>query len=154
MIVRQMHPQELDATMLCFNYYADEAKETVPGFAEAYDEDSMVATVRHYAANYQYIWYNMYEGQRPVGFIGGFMSECPWNNQLVIANLSFVYLLPTHRSMENFKQLYKTFEGWATGINAHQITAGDIGIDVERSKRLYEHLGFKPVLLMVKETPK
>lgn len=152
MIVRQMQPHELDGTMLCFNYYADEAKEKVPGFAEAYDEDSMCATVRRYASNYQYIWYNAYEGQRPVGFIGGFMSECPWNDQLVIANLSFVYMLPTHRSMENFKQLYKTFEEWAKGVNAHQITAGDIGIDPDRSEKLYEYLGFKPVLLMVKET--
>lgn len=151
MVVRQMQPNELDATYLLFNYYADEAAEKVPGFAEAYDENSMVETIRLYATNYEYIWFNMYEGQRPVGFIGGFMSLCPWNKQLVLANIGFVYLLPSHRNMDNFKQLLKKFEEWAKTINAYQITAGDIGIDIERSRTLYEYFGFKPVLLMVKE---
>lgn len=151
MIVRKMQAHELDATVILFNYYRDEAIEAKPQIADEYDEDSMIATIRHYAANYQYIWLNAYEGQRPVGFVAGYMSECPWNNQLVIANIAFIYLLPSHRGMDNFKMLMKGIEEWAKTINAHQITAGDIGIDLERSQTLYEYFGYKPALLMVKE---
>ena len=152
MIVRTMQPYELDATVILFNYYRDEAIESVPRIAEEYDENSMVDTIRNYAIRDQYIWLNMYEGQRPVGFIAGFIAQTPWNKDLLIANISFVYLLESHRTLENFKDLYSRFEEWARTFNAYQITGGDIGINIERSQRLYEHLGFKPVLLMVKET--
>lgn len=152
MIVRTIQSYELDATMILFNYYRDEAVESLPRIAEEYDENSMIDTVRNYTIRNQYVWFNMYEGQRPVGFIAGFISATPWNKDLLVANISFVYLLTSHRSMDNFKSLYSKFEEWANSFEAYQITGGDIGINVDRSQRLYEHLGFKPVLLMVKET--
>ena len=151
MIVRQMQPYELDATMICFNYYRDEAIESIPKIADEYDENSMVETVRHYATHYESIWLNAYEGQRPVGFVGGYLSQCPWNKQLVTANVAFIYMLPSHRSLDNFKQLMQAFTEWAKTCECYEITAGDIGIDIERSQRLYEHLGFKSLLMMTKE---
>jgi GNAT superfamily N-acetyltransferase len=145
-----MQPYELDSTMICFNYYRDEAIEAVPGFADEFDDDSMTDTVRSYASHYDCIWLNAYEGQRVVGFIGGYLSQCPWNKNLVSANAAFIYLLPSHRGLENFKQLLDAFTEWAKTCNCYEISAGDIGIDMERRQRLYEHFGFKPVLMMTK----
>lgn len=151
MIVRKMHPQELDATIICFGYYRNEAIESLPRIAEEYDENSVLETIRMYASNYQYCWFNAYEGSRPVGFIAGYMSECPWNKRLISANIAFIYMLPSHRSMDNFRQLLTAFEEWARLIEAKEITAGDIGIDPERTRTLYEYFGFKPGVWMGKE---
>lgn len=151
MIVRKMLPHEFDATVICFNYYRDEAIEAIPRIAEEYDEDSMIETIRLYATNYEYIWFNAYEGQRVVGFIAGNISPSPWNRNLITGNCIFVYLLETHRTLENFKLLMKQFEEWARTCHATELTVGDIGIDIERRQKLYEHVGFKPILLMTKE---
>lgn len=151
MIVRKMQAHELDATMILFNYYRDEAIEAIPRIAEEYDENSMIETIRTYASKYEYVWFNAYEGQRPVGFIGGYLTENPWNHSLVTANISFVFLLKSHRTLENFKMLMAKFEEWARLCEAVEISAGDIGIDIPRSQKLYEHFDFKPLLLMTKE---
>jgi GNAT superfamily N-acetyltransferase len=151
MIVRKMQPQELEATVICFNYYRDEAIEVMPRIAEEYNENSMVQTIRGYAIKNEFCWFNAYEGQRVVGFIGGYVTDCPWNQEIITANIGFVYLLPTHRGLENFKQLMNEFTAWAKVYKATEITAGDIGINVERSRTLYQHLGFKEILLMTKD---
>ena len=151
MIVRKMLPHEFDSTVVCFNYYRDEAIEAIPRIAEEYDENSMIETIKLYAINYEYIWLNAYEGQRVVGFIGGYLSQSPWNNQLVTANVGFIFLLESHRTLENFRMLLNSFEEWARTCKCVEITAGDIGIDIERRKKLYEHFGFKPILMMTKE---
>ena len=151
MIVRKMMPHELDATVILFNYYRDEAIESIPRIADEYDENSMVETIRLYATNYEYIWLNAYEGQRPVGFIAGVLTPCPWNQKLVAAHISFVYMLESHRSLANFKQLMQSFEEWAKTCHCYQITGGDIGINIERSTKLYEHFGFTPMLHTYKE---
>lgn len=151
MITRKMLPQEIDATVILFNYYFEEACASIPGMAEEYDENSIIETIRYYNIDYRYTWINLYEGQRPVGFIAGFINECPWNIELVHANIAFVYIIPSHRNMDNFKSLLNNFTSWAKTMKAVKLSAGDIGIDVERSKTLYEHVGFKPILLMVKE---
>lgn len=151
MIVRSMQPYELDATMILFNYYRDEAIEVMPKIAEEYDENSMVMTVRSHASRVDHCWFNAYEGQRPIGFVGGFLSQCPWNEKILTANIAFIYMLPSHRSLENFNQLLAAFEEWSRTMRAVEITAGDIGIDIDRSRRLYQHVGFKEILLMTKE---
>lgn len=152
MIVRTMLPQEIDATVNLFNYYYNEAVESIPSMADEYDENSIINTIRNYSIAPQYVWFNLYDGQRPVGFIAGFVGQKAWNHGLMIGNISFIYILPTHRSMPVFKQLVDKFAEWAKSFNCVQITAGDIGIDIERSRAVYEYIGFKPVLLMVKET--
>jgi len=151
MIVRTMHANEIDPTMVLFNYYCDEAIDRMPKLADEYDENSIVQTIRQYATNYEYCWFNLYEGQRPVGFVAGYLSACPWNENIIAANIAFIYVLPSHRSMPAFKQLLDRFTEWAKLCSASEITAGDIGIDIERSRKLYEHFGFTPVLLMSKE---
>jgi GNAT superfamily N-acetyltransferase len=151
MIVRKMHPQEMDATVIAAGYYFDEAAEAVPSMAEEYDENSVLETIRQYASQYQYCWFNAMESGRCVGFIAGFLSTSPWNNKIITANIALIYLLESHRSMENFRELLTTFEEWARMAGAKDITAGDIGINPERTQRLYEHFGFKSGVWMGKE---
>jgi len=151
MIVRKMRPEEFDATMTLVGYYADEASRAVSGFADEYDENSARETVRLYASNYEYCWFNAYDNTRPVGFIAGYFVACPWNQDIVNAHIAFVYMLESHRTLSNFQELIDQFEAWARIARVKQITAGDIGIDPDRTKKLYEHFGFKSDLSMSKE---
>ena len=151
MIVRKMQPQELEATVICFNYYRDEAIEAMPRIAEEYNENSMVQTIRGYAIKNEFCWFNAYEGTRVVGFIAGYASECPWNSEIIDANIAFIFMLDSHKNMDNFRQLMAKFEEWAKTIKAQNITGGDIGINPERTQKLYEHFDFKPGVWMNKE---
>jgi GNAT superfamily N-acetyltransferase len=151
MIVRKMLPQEFDITVNLFSYYRDEAIESMPQIAEEYDENSVIETIRTYASHWEYCWFNAYDNSRPVGFIAGYASACPWNKNKISANIAFIYLLDSHKNMSNFKLLLDKFEEWARVIKASEITAGDIGINPERTRKLYEHFDFKPGVWMGKE---
>lgn len=151
MIVRTMLPQEIDVTINLVNYYTDEAAQAIPGLAEQYDTNSIINTVRKYSISPNYVWFNLYEGQRPVGFIAGYLGQQPWNENLFLGHISLIYVLPSHRSLPVFRQLIDKFTEWAKENNCVKITAGDIGIDEERTRAIYEHIGFKPLLLMAKE---
>lgn len=151
MIVRKMRPEEIDSTMICFDYYKSEAIEALPKIADEYDYNSMLGTVRGFASRWDHIWLNAYDGQRVVGFLAGYASESPWNKQLITANVAFVFLQKSHRNMDNFRNMMREFEAWAHQIEATEITAGDIGIHPDENRRIYEHFGFKPILMMSKE---
>ena len=151
MIVRTMQPTEIDATIICFGYYRDEAIESLPKIAEEYDEDSMIETIRSYAVLNEACWFNAYEGQRVIGFIAGMIIPCPWNQDIASAHISFVYMLDSHRSMDNFKMLLNSFTDWAKMCKASSISGGDIGINLDRSRKLYDYLGFKEILHTCKE---
>ena len=151
MIVRKMRPEEFDSTVNLFGYYRDEAIESLPKIADEYDETSVLETIRKFATNYEYSWFNAYDNQRPVGFVAGYLSACPWNKNIIIANIAFIYLLTSHRGMDNFRELMKSFEDWARMAGATELTAGDIGIDPERTQRLFEYFDFKPGVWMGKE---
>ena len=151
MIVRQMQPREFDMTVNLFGYYRDEAIQTMPKIADEYDENSVIDTIKTFASKWDHIWLNAYDNQRPVGFIAGYASACPWNSNILDANIAFIYLLDSHKNMDNFRELLTQFEGWARTIKAQNITAGDIGINPERTQKLYEHFGFKPGVWMGKE---
>ena len=151
MIVRKMQPQEFDATIICFQYYRDEAIESMPRIAEEYDENSVITTIKRFAVNYDHCWFNAYEGTRVVGFIAGYASECPWNNKIIDANIAFIYLLDTHKNMDNFRELLNKFKEWSHVIGARAMTAGDIGINPERTQKLFEHFEFTLGVWMNKE---
>jgi GNAT superfamily N-acetyltransferase len=151
MIVRKMHPSEFDVTLNLFHYYRDEAIETVPEIEEEYDENSVIETIRLFTVNVNYCWFNLYDNQRPVGFIAGMASERLWNANIIDAHIAFVYILESHRSMDNFRFLMKKFEEWSREIGARRMTGGDIGINPERTKKLYEHFGFTPGVWLGKE---
>ena len=151
MIVRQMQPREFDMTVNLFGYYRDEAILTMPKIADEYDENSVIDTIKTFASKWDHIWLNAYDNTRPVGFIAGYASACPWNSNILDANIAFIYLLDSHKNMDNFRELLSQFEAWARTIKAQNITAGDIGINPERTQKLYEHFGFKPGVWMGKE---
>jgi GNAT superfamily N-acetyltransferase len=151
MIVRPMNVHEFDSTVICFNYYRDEAILSMPEIELEYDENSVIRTIRTHASRAEYCWFNAYEGQRVVGFVAGCLIPQPWNDKILTANIDFIFLLESHRNLSNFKLLMKEFDGWAKTYGAKYISGGDIGIDLERSRTLYEHQGFKPQLLMTKE---
>jgi GNAT superfamily N-acetyltransferase len=146
-----MLPQEFDSTLTLFGYYRDEAIESLPKIADEYDENSVMESIRLYASNWDYCWLNAYDNSRPVGFVAGYASACPWNKNIITANIAFIYLLESHRNMSNFKLLLDNFEGWARNVKATEVTGGDIGINPERTQKLYEHFNFKPYVLMGKE---
>ena len=151
MIVRKMQPSEFDVTVNLFGYYRDEAIQSPPQIADEYDENSVIDTIRKFAARWDHCQFNMYDGQRPVGFIAGYASACPWNSKIIDANIAFVYVLDSHKNMDTFKELLKKFEEWSRSINAKTMTAGDIGINPERTRKLYEHFDFKPGVWLGKE---
>ena len=143
-----MMAHELDATFLLFNsYYKDEINELNPALFADYDENSMVDTIRNHSISYEMIWMNAYEGQRPVGFIGGFISACPWNKELVWANISYIYLLPSHRNKTNLTLLLEEFYAWAKLIKAVRIISSDNEIFAES----FEQLEYTSEKLMTKE---
>jgi GNAT superfamily N-acetyltransferase len=147
MIIRKMQPTELDITVNLCGYYADEAK--IP--AEEYDTDSVVDSIRMYTIQPEYVWYNAYENTRPVGFIAGCLTQKLWTKDQFIGHIDFVYLLDSHRTLDNFRRLVAEFEQWALMMKCTEVTAGDLGVNLERTEKLYEHLGYKRGLWVSKE---
>jgi GNAT superfamily N-acetyltransferase len=148
LIVRKLTPHDFDQVITLFHRYYDEAVESIAAMAEERDDNSIIDTVRYYSSHYDHCWYVAMEGQRPVGFIAGFASEAPWNKNIIYANVAFVYLIDTHRNIDNFRELINKFKEWAELIGAQKITAGDIGINPEKMQKIYEHFDFTPVLFM------
>lgn len=151
MIVRKMQAAELDSTITLFEYYRDEAIQSLPKIRDEYDHNSVIETIKEHASHWDHCWFNAYDNTRPVGFVAGYASQCPWNKNIIEANISFIYLLDSHKNMDNFRQLLQKFEEWAKMIKATSITAGDIGIDPKRTEKLYSHFGFKSGVWMGKE---
>jgi len=151
MLVRAMTPEDIDQVVSLYERYFSEACDAIPSMLREWDENSVIDTIRSYCAHWDRTWLVACENQRITGFIAGFASESPWNSQLINANIAFLYLSPEQRSLEHLKLLYREFLSWANTIGAHKITGGDIGINLERTRTLYEYLGFSPVLLMAKD---
>ena len=150
-IVRPMNANEIDITVNLFGYYRDDAIQALPHIEQEYDVNSVIDTIRTYNSYNEYTWLNMYEGSRPVGLIAGCITAAPWNQTVLTAHIDMIFLLPTHRNLENFKQLYTSFEQWATAIGCKKISAGDIGINPSRTIKVYEHLGFTQGVWMEQE---
>lgn len=150
MIVRKMIKEEFDSTIILTRYYCDEAAEAMPYLEEEFDENSIIDTVRTHSSQVNYCWFNAYDNNRPVGFIAGFISQCPWNKDILDANIHFLYLLESHRTLENFRELLNKFEEWARAYKCKNINAGDIGVNPERFKKIFERYGFKEKLLMTR----
>lgn len=150
MIIRTMQVSELDATINLIKYYMDEAAQVMPELAEEFDENSIINTLKKFNIGPQYVWFNAYEGQRPVGLISGYLVHKPWNEKIFDGHIAFIYVLPSHRSLDVFKQLVGKFEEWAKMCNCSRITGGDIGINEDRTKAIYEQIGFDQILALAK----
>lgn len=137
MIIRKPRPDELDLTLILMEYYRDEAN--LPD--GEYDSDAMLETVRDYVIYGDHCWFNMYEGSRAVGLVAGYLVQLPWSRKIQ-AHVQFIYTIPSHRNLANANSLLKEFEAWAKNNGAEKITAGDIGIDPERTQAFYQNNGY------------
>lgn len=148
MIIRKMLPEELDIVANVFQYYRDEVN--IPD--DEYDEDRVVQTIKTYDINWNMFFNVAYEGQRPVGVIGGFLSEDPIDGQASAA-IQFCYLKDSHNSLSNYRQLVEKFEEWARECKARDIKCLDIGNKPNRLNDLYRDLGYRnlPLTIMGKE---
>jgi GNAT superfamily N-acetyltransferase len=151
MIVRKPTPSEFDSTVMLFERYHEEAALTVKNITE-YDENSVIETIRQFCSLYEYCWFNLFENSRPVGFVAAYVTQCPWNRQVAETHIAFIYIIESHRTMDNFRLLINQIEQFNRTIGGVAITAGDIGINPERTQRLFEHFDFKPGVWMGKET--
>ncbi len=151
MIVRKIRPEEIDVTINLCKYYATEASELLPEIGEQFDHDSVINLIRVRTAQDSFFWFNAFEGTRPVGFVSGTMTTPQWNENIVYAHIDLIYVLKEHRNISTFKALIGCVEEWGAIFDCKKITAGDIGIDVERSRKLYESVGFKDALWMYKD---
>lgn len=142
MIIRQMEPREIDLVVNLFNYYRDEAD--IPH----YDENRVLTTVREYNIRPHLFFKIAVIGQRPVGLIGGFLSEDPVESQ-VAATIQFNYLIPEYATVDNYQQLVDEFESWARVVKAEQIRAFDIGNNVNRLQSVYDQLDFSPIRISI-----
>lgn len=142
-----MLPSEIDVTVNLCAYYGEEAN--LPD--GEYDEDAVLETIKLYSSHYEYFWFNAYDGGRPVGIIAGCATKAPWSKTKLHTHIELIYLLESHRTMDNFRMLLSKAEEWARTIGATEITAGDIGINPERTQKLYSHFDFKPGVWMGKE---
>lgn len=145
MEIRKIHPGEINDIMLLFQQYADEATSAMPEMADEIDYGALSNTVREWSIQHHMCFLAAFEGEHPIGFIGGGITKQPWSVKYS-AHISLIFLSEKHRSMENFKSLVSKFEEWARIAQATKITAGDIGINIERSSKLYKYLGFTECL--------
>lgn len=144
MIIREMSPSEIDSVVNLFEYYRQDAGIT----DEKYSENRVIATVREYAIRTQLFLRVAYNGQRPVGLIGGFLSQDPVDTDL-IATIQFCYLLPEFNDISNYSLLIKEFTTWAEQCKATAVRAIDIGENLSRLQDIYDELGFNIIRVAI-----
>ena len=143
-----MSSHEIDVVINLFQYFRDEIM--IPD-AE-YDEDRILNFVRQYSINYNLFFEVAWEGQRPVGFVGGFLTEDPVVGAKV-AGLQVLFLLDSHKSTTNYQQLVQPFEEWAKMNQCKVIRCIDVGYRPNRLNSVLEDLNFQelPTVLMGKD---
>jgi GNAT superfamily N-acetyltransferase len=144
MIIRKMLPEEIESVVTLFGYYREET--LIPD--ETYDEQRLVQTIKNYTINWQLHFKIAFDGQRPVGVIGGFSSEDPVEKENSAA-IQFCYLIPSHASRGNYRQLVEDFEDWAQQVGAKNIKVLDIGYKPNRLADLFDSMEYNPVALNI-----
>jgi hypothetical protein len=144
MIIRPIEPNEIDLVVNLFNYYRAEADIT----EDRYDENKTLNTIREYCIRPNLFFHCAYNGRRPVGVIGGFLSEDPIDTERT-ATIQFNYLIPEFATVDNYGQLISVFEKWAQQFTVSQIRAIDIGQNSNRLNDVYDQLDFTPVRVSI-----
>jgi hypothetical protein len=139
-----MEPNEIDLVVNLFNYYRAEADIT----EDRYDENKTLNTIREYCIRPNLFFHCAYNGRRPVGVIGGFLSEDPIDTERT-ATIQFNYLIPEFATVDNYGQLISVFEKWAQQFTVSQIRAIDIGQNSNRLNDVYDQLDFTPVRVSI-----
>lgn len=136
MRIRRPRPDELDNIAIVMEYYADDED-----IASDYDSDCMVASIREYLINPAHCWLCLYDGDRIVGFVSGYLCDIPWNKKFV-ANLQFLYCIPSHRTEKNLQALLKEFEDWAWNQKASSIFGHEFKQSDDSKHEFYQHQGY------------
>ena len=144
MIIREMLPRELDSVLTLFNYYCEAAAIT----DDRYDQDRARETVREYCIRPNLFFRIAVNGQRPVGLIGGFISQDPVESQ-VTATIQFLYLIPEFADIRTYQNLVDEFTTWSSQFKVTQVRAIDIGNKLDRLNDVYDELGFSPVRVSI-----
>jgi hypothetical protein len=144
MIIREMLPRELDVVLTLFNYYCEDAAIT----EDKYDQDRARETVREYCIRPNLFFRIAVNGQRPVGLIGGFLSQDPVESQ-VTATIQFLYLIPEFSEINNYQNLVDEFVTWGEQFKVTQVRAIDIGNKLDRLRDVYDELGFTPIRISI-----
>lgn len=150
MIARTPRTEEFDSTMILMDYFKQDLEEKAPHTAHKWDENSVIKSVRHIQSHANAQWFNLYEGQRPVGFISGSFTTCPFNHDLINANIDLCYVIPSHRSYEAVRLLVEKLEEWASTHRVNEITITDTGIAGELQD-YYTNMGYTTATWMHKE---
>ena len=153
MEIRKIHPGEINDLLSIIHQFAEEAAEKMPEIADEIDDGVIVQNIRSWSIQHTHCLLVGYSGDRPIGFVAGFIIQMPWSVSYQ-ANLHFIFMTEEFRSMENFRALLNKFEEWAKIFDVKRLFAGDMGVNVERSRKLYGYLGFNERLLAVKEFTK
>lgn len=144
MIIRPMETREIDLVITLFNYYRVEADIS----DESYDENRVLNTIREYNIRPNLFFRVAYNGTRPIGVIGGFLSEDAIELE-VTATIQFNYLIPEFATVDNYGQLVDEFETWARQFKCTQIRAIDIGKNLTRLNKIYDQLEFDPIKVTI-----
>jgi len=144
MIIRAMEPRELDVVLNLFNYYCEDAAIS----EEQYDQDRARETVREYCIRPNLFFRIAVNGQRPVGLIGGFLSQDPVETQ-VTATIQFLYLIPEFADIHTYQNLVDEFTKWSSEFKVTQVRAIDIGYRMDRLRDVYDELGFNPIRISI-----
>lgn len=144
MIIREMETRELDSVLILFEYYRQAADIS----EERYDQDKVLKTIKEYCIRPNLFLRVAYIGLRPVGVIGGFLSEDPVDTE-VTATIQFNYLIDEYATIENYQQLIEAFQEWSQQFKVEQIRAIDIGNKINRLQSVYDQLGFNPVRVSI-----
>lgn len=142
MIIREMEPREIDLVINLFQHYAEQA------LIADIDDDRLLATIKQYCIRPNLFFNIACWGQRPVGVIGGFLSEDPVEPE-VTATIQFNYLLPDYATVDNYSLLIERFRAWSQQFNCRQMRAIDIGTNMHRLTEVYQQLGFDPVTVSI-----
>lgn len=144
MIIREMETRELDSVLILFEYYRQAADIS----EERYDQDKVLKTIKEYCIRPNLFLRVAYIGLRPVGVIGGFLSEDPVDTEIT-ATIQFNYLVDEYATIENYQLLIEAFQEWSQQFKVEQIRAIDIGNKINRLQSVYDQLGFNPVRVSI-----
>lgn len=144
MIIREMETRELDSVLILFEYYRQAADIS----EERYDQDKVLKTIKEYCIRPNLFLRVAYIGLRPVGVIGGFLSEDPVDTEIT-ATIQFNYLIDEYATIENYQLLIEAFQEWSSQFKVEQIRAIDIGNKINRLQSVYDQLGFNPVRVSI-----
>lgn len=144
MIIRPMEPHEIDSVMILFDYY----RQATDISDDVYDENRLLNTVKEYTIRPNLFFRVCYLGQRPVGIIGGFLSEDPLESEIT-ATIQFNFLLDDYADVYNYETMIDQFTAWAQSLGVKKIRAIDIGYRLDRLNDVYDQLGFDPIRITI-----